>query len=325
MPYNWRDERDAAVARIAKNEDFVPRIYYDSRGIPTVGYGSSLTNKDKKPWRTLGDTLGALGVDSGKHERIINEIREPANPGRIEPWRRDGKYQNAPPFDVLVEEPKARAVMANHVDQDEAALRQQLGRDASGVSNWEKLEPKMRSALLDARYNTPDLINTGITDVLQHQEDPAWRDKAWWEMAVNVKDQNARRLEEANSFTTNSMLKSPVNSGDYWKSVLDQVDGQLKEGMAPPKRVGVPVAQGAAVAPSTPFADFTSVAWRPQSPEESGNLLNSVLPRVPEPEVRLWNRETDAGPTPGNLLNANALPENLLNMPDYERRKWGVR
>lgn len=289
MPYNWRDERDAAVARIAKNEGFVPRIYYDSRGIPTVGYGSALTNKDKAPWTNLGDTLGALGVDSGKHADIIGGIGSPANPGKIEPWRQDGKYQNPPPFDVLVEKPKARAVMANHVDQDEAALRRQLGLDAAGVSNWEKLEPKMRSALLDARYNTPDLINTGITGVLQHQEDPAWRDKAWWELAVNVKDPNARREDEADSFTTNSMLKSPVenlfNRQRYRDGIYDTVRAAVGDAA------------------------------------QSGG----ITPPPPEPEVRLWNEERDAGPAPGNLLNANALPENLFNMPESERRKWGIR
>lgn len=48
-------------------------------------------------------------------------------------------------------------------------------------------------------------------------------------------------------------------------------------------------------------------------------------PPPPQPEVRLWNSETDAGPVPGNLFNSNALPENLLNMPDHELRKWGIR
>ena len=57
---------------------------------------------------------------------------------------------------------------------------------------------------------------------------------------------------------------------------------------------------------------------------ERGAVSDAPTPRAPE--VRLWDEETDAGgPTPGNLLNVNALPENLLNMPDYELRKWGLR
>lgn len=45
-----------------------------------------------------------------------------------------------------------------------------------------------------------------------------------------------------------------------------------------------------------------------------------------DPEVRLWNSETDSmAPVPGNLLNSDALPDNLLNMSDYEMRKWGLR
>ncbi len=294
----------------------------------------NLADSEIHPWNTLERTLGALGVPENLHADVRREVAIRNNPA-IEPSRLDGKYKNPPPSGVTVTEPMARAVLDARVGQDDAALQQKMDVDANGVSNWEKLTPEMRIAVRDAYYNGQGLVGPGLTNVLQHQEDPAWRDKAWWELAVNVKNPNARRDEEANAFTTNSMLKSPVSLDDYSKSVLEKVQLELKDGMSPPNGAGTPVAQGPLSGDSVvanrpdltpPSTDFARVAWRPPSLEQPGNLLNSAAPPPPEPEVRLWDEERGAGgPTPGNLLNVNALPENLLNMPDYELRRWGLR
>lgn len=253
-PYDWKGERQAAIDLIAGNERFVPRIYYDSRGIPTTGYGTSLTGVDKKPWRHLDTRLGALGVtDPNVVKQVVEGVGEASNPGGIEAWAPEEKWKNPAPFGVMVKEPAARAVLGVQVDENEPALKQAFGNDAAGNSNWDKLDPKQRNALRDAYYNGPGLIGPGIIGVVKNQDDPAWRDKAWWEMAINVKDPNARRLDEANSFTTNSFLKSPVESTVHDPKFWDDMGRELERGMEAPNSARVPVAQAA-----PPAGDTTS-------------------------------------------------------------------
>ncbi len=108
-------------------------------------------------------------------------------------------------------------------------------REAAGVSNWDKLSAEQRVALLSANYNGSKLIGPGMTGVLKNQDDPAWRDKAWWEMAVNVQDQTPRRVEEANAFTTNSFLKSPVENlyadRAYTRNLLNAAGREVRANM----------------------------------------------------------------------------------------------
>jgi hypothetical protein len=236
-------QRSRAADRIIKNEGFVPGIYLDTHKppVPTIGYGTSLTDPDGKLWPDWKDRLRANGQDPDEvgtigpnwgmtiGDQIEKAITEKTNPTGIE---------------VTVDRDKARKTLEAAAGSRAETIRNMLGRDAAGRYNWDKLKEDQQNALLDADYNSPSFIGPNLVNALQRQEDPNWRDKAWYELAVNVKDPNRRRRDEGNAFknfdppqnlfSSDSFLESPggnlFNSDADSKRVLDELQRRLEEG-----------------------------------------------------------------------------------------------
>lgn len=122
----------------------------------------------------------------------------------------------------------------------------------------------------------------------------------------------ANRTKDSNDTNRFFRTNPSVTSDGYGGFLGDQTEFKKRSFDTWANRVTNATRAGEATMQALPVLD---------PPDPQINLLNSdaVVAMVPA------GNELTVGPVPENLLNSNAMPENLLNMPDYELRKWGLR
>lgn len=182
-PVDGRFE-DAVFDFIAASEGFVPRVYSDHRGIPTLGLGYAiLVNTPGWPPRdSLVNDLATIGVALTAADRSrltdVGEALSGSNPDQakalVAPWTagEDSAAKNS--FSFLISRDQARALFELVSPDYEAVIRQKLGSELTD----ELASSKELVALFSLAYNSPALIGPGISAALRNGE----REKAWYEI-----------------------------------------------------------------------------------------------------------------------------------------------
>ena len=182
---------------IAASEGFVPRIYSDHRGIPTLGLGYAiLVNTPGWPPRdSLDGDLASIGVTLTAADRSrLTDVGEalsgndPAQAkGLVAPWTagEDSAAKNS--FSFLISRDQAKALFQLVRPDYEAVIRQKLGPELT-----EQLaNSKEMVALFSLAYNSPALIGPGISAALRNGD----REKAWYEIRFGSNRKRHRGLQ----------------------------------------------------------------------------------------------------------------------------------
>ena len=182
-PVDGRFE-DVLFDFIAASEGFVPRIYSDHRGIPTLGLGYAiLVNTPGWPPRdSLDRDLAAIGVILTAADRsrltAVGETLSRNDPdsakGLVAPWAagEDSAARNS--FSFLITREQAKALFELVRPDYDAVIRQKLGAGLTA----QMANSKEMVALFSLAYNNPALIGPGLSAALRNGE----REKAWYEI-----------------------------------------------------------------------------------------------------------------------------------------------
>ncbi len=188
---------DAPFDFIAASEGFVPRVYSDHRGIPTLGLGYAiLVNTPGWPPRdSLDRDLAAIGVrltakDRSRLTSVGQELSR-NNPDRakdlVVPWTPGEDSAALNNFSFMITRDQAKALFALVRPDYEAVIRQKLGQSLT-----DRLAGSREMvALFSLAYNSPALIGPGITAALRSGA----REKAWYEIRFGSNRNRHRGLQ----------------------------------------------------------------------------------------------------------------------------------
>ncbi len=175
---------DALFDFIAGSDGFVPRVYSDHRGIPTIGLGySMLVNTPGWPPRdSLESDLAAIGIKLSPADRYrLTAVGEALSrhdlvqaQNLVAAWTRGEDSESKNSFSFLITRDQAKALFDLIRPDYEDCLRRKLGHDLSeGLANSRELV-----ALSSLAYNNPALIGPGLSAALHSGA----REKAWFEI-----------------------------------------------------------------------------------------------------------------------------------------------
>ena len=202
---------------IAASEGFVPRIYSDHRGIPTLGLGYAiLVNTPGWPPRdSLDRDLASIGVTLTSADRArLTAVGEALSRNAIDrakslvaPWTPGEDVASKNDFSILITREQAKALFDLVRPDYEAVIRQKLGPElADDLANSREMV-----ALFSLAYNSPALIGPGISAALRSGE----REKAWYEIRFGSNRERHRGLQnrrdhEAEMFGLRNAEPSPA-------------------------------------------------------------------------------------------------------------------
>lgn len=182
---------------IVESEGFVPRIYSDHRGIPTLGLGYALL-VDAAGWPRrsgLRDDLSAIGVTLNQQDEALLDslsralARGAANEAidLVAPWRPGEAPAARNAFSFLIDSEQARELFQRIRPDYEAVLAQRLGGPL-----LDKLAGSQElMALFSLAYNSPALIGPGLTAAMKAGE----REKVWYEIRFGSNRKRHRGLQ----------------------------------------------------------------------------------------------------------------------------------
>ncbi|MEQ8354034.1 MAG: hypothetical protein RH942_00740 [Kiloniellaceae bacterium] len=201
---------------IAASEGFVPRIYCDHRGIPTLGLGYALlVNTPGWPPRdSLESDLAAIGValTAADRQRLTAVGRALSGNDSdqaktlVAAWLPGEDSAASNSFSFLITRAQARSLFAMVRPDYEAVIRQKLGdRLTDDLANSKEMV-----ALFSLAYNSPALIGPGLSTALRNGE----REKAWYEICFGSNRRRHhgiqnRRDHEARMFSLTNADPSP--------------------------------------------------------------------------------------------------------------------
>lgn len=169
---------------ILGSEGFVPRVYSDHRGIPTLGLGYALL-VDAAGWPRrdgLREDFAAIGVIfSEQDETLLDAVSRALALGRtgeainlVAPWRPGERPAERNAFSFLIDKEQARALFQRVRPGFEAVLAKRLG--SALLERFAGSQELM--ALFSLAYNSPALIGPGLTAAMKAGE----RGKVWYEI-----------------------------------------------------------------------------------------------------------------------------------------------
>ncbi len=169
---------------ILGSEGFVPRVYSDHRGIPTLGLGYALL-VDAAGWprrEGLRDDFAAIGVTlSDQDETLLDSVSRALVLGRtgeainlVAPWRPGEAPAVRNAFSFLIDKEQARVLFQRVRPDFEAVLAKNLG--SALIERLAGSQELM--ALFSLAYNSPALIGPGLTAAMKAGE----RQKVWYEI-----------------------------------------------------------------------------------------------------------------------------------------------
>lgn len=169
---------------ILGSEGFVPRIYSDHRGIPTLGLGYALL-VDAAGWprrESLKDDFAAIGVTfSDQDETLLNSVSRSLAHGKTEeaidlvaPWQPGEASAARNAFSFLIDKEQAQVLFQRVRPGFEAVLAKCLG--SALLERFAGSQELM--ALFSLAYNSPALIGPGLTAAMKAGE----RQKVWYEI-----------------------------------------------------------------------------------------------------------------------------------------------
>lgn len=160
-----------AFDNASKWEGFRDRVYYDDRGVPTVGYGYALVVDGTNGWTARDDAdLQSVGISlaPGDRERLeqvagalqANRDRHPA--GRLAAAR---KVVTIGDFDTTLTEESAR----NSFDLAVPAYKQKvidaINEEEKQIDRFGRLFPEQQAALFDLAYRREAWLLNNRTDL----------------------------------------------------------------------------------------------------------------------------------------------------------------
>lgn len=169
---------------ILGSEGFVPRVYSDHRGIPTLGLGYALL-VDAAGWPRrdgLRDDFAAIGVTlSDQDETLLDSVSRALALGRtgeavnlVAPWQPGEAPALRNAFSFLIDKEQARGLFLRVRPGFEAVLAKRLG--SALIEQLAGSQELM--ALFSLAYNSPALIGPGLTAAMKAGE----RGKVWYEI-----------------------------------------------------------------------------------------------------------------------------------------------
>lgn len=208
VPHRVDGSYDEALFEfIAKSEGFVPRVYSDHLGIPTLGLGyAMLTKAASWPLRPgMEADLSAIGVVLNEPDlallraagRTLARGAVDEAKALIAPWRRGEDSASLNTFSFLITREQGRTLFEKIRPGYEAVLENKLGGALlAGLAGSQELK-----VLFSLAYNNPNLIGPGLTAALKEGA----REKAWYEIRFGsnrnrYRGLQNRRDEEAETF-----------------------------------------------------------------------------------------------------------------------------
>lgn len=175
---------DMLFDTIAESEGFVPRVYSDHRGIPTLGLGYALL-VDAPGWparQGLDTDLSAIGVTLNEADKallksigqLLSQGDVVGAKGKVAPWSagEDSAARNA--FSFLISRQQGKALFGRIRPDYETVLERRLGQSLlQGLAGSQELV-----VLFSLAYNSPALIGPGLTAALREGA----RERAWYEI-----------------------------------------------------------------------------------------------------------------------------------------------
>ncbi|GAB4365827.1 MAG: hypothetical protein Kow00114_23300 [Kiloniellaceae bacterium] len=183
---------------IAGREGFVPRVYSDPRGLPTVGLGYTLLDSTPgwPPRDSLDRDLAAVGLRLTPQDRMrLTAVGQAlschdlaAAQRLVSPWDPDEDPQARNDFSFVVTRAQAQVLFELARPDVEAVLQRKLGRDliADLAGSRELI------ALFSLAYNNPALIGPALTRALHSGA----REDAWYEIRFNSNRRRHPRVQD---------------------------------------------------------------------------------------------------------------------------------
>ncbi|WP_340118749.1 hypothetical protein [Pelagibius sp. 7325] len=192
---------------VAASEGFVPRVYSDPRGLPTLGLGFTMLDSTPgwPPRDSLDRDLAGIGIRLTPQDRIrLTAVGEAlschdvaAARRLVSPWIPGEDPQARNGFSFLIDRAQAQALFELARPDVEAVLQRKLGREllATLAGSRELV------ALFSLAYCNPALIGPKLCSALQRGA----RGEAWFEIRFGSNRQRhhrvqARRDQEAAMF-----------------------------------------------------------------------------------------------------------------------------
>ena len=188
---------DLLFDTIAESEGFVPRVYSDHRGIPTLGLGYALL-VDAPGWperENLQADLAAIDVTLSEADkallasvgRFLAEDSVEGAKDLVAPWSagEDSTAHNA--FSFLISRQQGKALFERIRADYEAVLEDRLGQQVmQNLTGSQELV-----VLFSLAYNSPALIGPSLTAALREGA----RARAWYEIRFGSNRDRHRGLQ----------------------------------------------------------------------------------------------------------------------------------
>ncbi|WP_299616120.1 hypothetical protein [Pelagibius sp.] len=210
VPHKVDGSYDEALFEfIAESEGFVPRVYSDHLGIPTLGLGyAMLTKAANWPLRPGMDAdLSAIGVVLNEPDlallraagRTLARGAVDEAKALIAPWQPGEDSASLNAFSFFITREQGRALFEKIRPGYEAILERKLGSELlADLAGSQELK-----VLFSLAYNNPDLIGRKLTAAMKEGA----REKAWYEIRFGSNRNRHRGLQnrrdaEAETFGT---------------------------------------------------------------------------------------------------------------------------
>ena len=218
VPHRVDGSYDEALFEfIAESEGFVPRVYSDHLGIPTLGLGYAMLTKTANwPLRPGMDAdLSAIGVTlidsdlallraagSTLARGAVDEAK-----ALIAPWAPGEDSASLNAFSFLITREQGRTLFEKIRPGYEAILERKLGSELlAGLAGSQEMK-----VLFSLAYNNPNLIGSGLTAALKEGA----REKAWYEVRFGSNRNRHRGLQnrrDAEAETFGALNANPTDA-----------------------------------------------------------------------------------------------------------------
>jgi len=183
---------------IAASEGFVPRVYSDPRGLPTLGLGYGMLDITPgwPPRDSLDSDLAAIGIRLTPADRVrLTAVGEALScqdlasaQSLVSPWIAGEDPQARNGFSFLVTRAQAQALFELVRPDVEAVLQRKLGRALSAALAGSR----ELVALFSLAYSSPALIGPKLCSALQRGA----RGEAWYEIRFGSNSQRHPRVQD---------------------------------------------------------------------------------------------------------------------------------
>jgi len=210
------DFNQAVFDFLKMQETFVPRVYSDSKGIPTLGVGYALIVEQDGVFQrrdTLSTDLALAGTTLTKADNdLLADIEDALNAGNVTrakslvpPFRvgENSAAQNRFSF-PLITEAQFQPLFTQLIDEATTTLRSRIGQEVfSPLAGSNEMV-----ALLSLTFNNPSLIGSNLIAALQNGD----RAEAWYQIRYQSNREQSDGI--ANRRYAESDLFGLYNSGD---------------------------------------------------------------------------------------------------------------